>query len=236
MRHPDILEAAVVGIKLPNSTDEAPRAYIVKKLGSNLNESVVRTHMSLYLAKYKTLDGGIVFTGSIPRTPAGKVSRKVLRERAESESKERMVKDLILLALSSMPHFGTAASGTAYDSDRASSVDPNSLATSGYLEADGHSLRATTTRSSVYSDANSDESMEAALKTGDRHSFDIDASRESNDTQPVKKSSSIGGYPGLLADLAKPHTEPVKKLEIAGEELALNAKDMSGFEDLELSE
>lgn len=56
--------------------------------------------MLLYLAKYKALDGGIVFVDSIPRTPAGKVSKKVLRERADKELKETLVKDLILSSLS----------------------------------------------------------------------------------------------------------------------------------------
>lgn len=100
IRHPDILEAAVIGTKLPYSTDEAPRAYIVKKPGSEIDELKVKEHMSLYLAKYKALDGGTVFTDSIPRTPAGKVSKKVLRERTDKDLKEIMVKDLVLSALS----------------------------------------------------------------------------------------------------------------------------------------
>lgn len=99
-RHPGILEAAVIGTNLPNSTNEAPRAYIVKVPGRNIDGIEIKQHMSLYLAKYKALDGGIAFTDSIPRTPAGKVAKKILRERVEKERKEIVVKKLILSALS----------------------------------------------------------------------------------------------------------------------------------------
>lgn len=56
--------------------------------------------MLLYLAKYKALDGRVVFSDSIPRTPAGKVSKRALQERADKEPKEILVKGSILSTLS----------------------------------------------------------------------------------------------------------------------------------------
>ena len=100
--HTEILEAAVIGSVLPNSNAEAPRAYIVKSPESKLSERDVKTHMAEYLAKYKNLDGGIVFTNRIPRTSTGKIDRKKLRERAKREIKDAQAKTLILAVFSSL--------------------------------------------------------------------------------------------------------------------------------------
>lgn len=159
IRHPDILEAAVIGINLPNSTDEAPRAYIVRTPGSRLDETKVKNHMLLYLAKYKALDGGIIFIGSIPRTPTGKVSKRVLRERAEKDSQETLIKDIILSAISISGRSGLPEgpdSANTSESGRASFEQPSPLASSEYIEADDHELKATTTTRSVDDDAEGD--------------------------------------------------------------------------------
>ena len=103
MLHSDVLDCAVVGITVPNTADEAPRAYIVKRPDSQLNAAEINTFMSIHLAKYKILDGGVVFTDSIPRGPTGKVLRKVLKERAEQEVKAEFkaafVKNFVLSAI-----------------------------------------------------------------------------------------------------------------------------------------
>lgn len=84
--HPDIVDAAVIGVTIPISTiGESPRAYITKAPHSHLTETDVRTHMSTYLAAYKQLNGGIVFSDEIPRTSTGKIDRKAIKERARLE-------------------------------------------------------------------------------------------------------------------------------------------------------
>jgi hypothetical protein len=84
--HPDIVDAAVIGVTTPISTiGESPRAYIIKVFDSKLNEMDVRTHMSKYLSAYKQLNGGIVFLDAIPRTSTGKIDRKAIKERAHKE-------------------------------------------------------------------------------------------------------------------------------------------------------
>ena len=100
--HTEVLEAAVIGSVLPNSNAEAPRAYIVRSPESNLNEVEIKTHMAEYLAKYKNLDGGIVFTNKIPRTSTGKIDRKQLRERAKREIKDAQARNLIYAVFSSL--------------------------------------------------------------------------------------------------------------------------------------
>ena len=86
MLHPAIMEAAVIGVLHPKDpTTEAPRAYVVRKPGTEVDLADIKNHMSIYLARYKSLDGGIVFVDSIPKNPAGKILRKVLKERAKAE-------------------------------------------------------------------------------------------------------------------------------------------------------
>ena len=145
MIHTEVLEAAVIGTSNPNANGdtEVPRAYIVKAPESDLSESDVKTHMATYLAKYKKLDGGIVFTDRIPRTSTGKIDRKSLKERAKLESKDAHIKTLVLTAFSSLrrtrrpsyeePRVATASS---YGSD---GVLPDSpiTTTSDYSDPDG---------------------------------------------------------------------------------------------------
>ena len=85
MLHSDVLDCAIVGITVVNTTDEAPRAYIVKRAGSELDATEIKTFMSKNLAKHKTVDMGVVFTDSIPRGSTGKVLRNILKERAQQE-------------------------------------------------------------------------------------------------------------------------------------------------------
>ena len=37
------------------------------------------------LAKYKRLEGGVKFVDAIPKTPSGKILKRVLREQAKKE-------------------------------------------------------------------------------------------------------------------------------------------------------
>lgn len=145
MIHTEILEAAVIGTSNPNvnGDTEVPRAYIVKVPESDLSESDVKTHMAAYLAKYKNLDGGIVFTDRIPRTSTGKIDRKSLRERAKLESKDAHIKTLVLTAFSTLrrirqPSYEEPKTATAssYGSDGVLPVSPITT-TSDYSDPDG---------------------------------------------------------------------------------------------------
>ena len=83
MTHPQIVDAAIIGFKpVPNSDDELPCAYVVHRPGvegAKLSESEVKAYMASRLAKYKRLEGGVVFIASIPKTASGKILKKDLR-------------------------------------------------------------------------------------------------------------------------------------------------------------
>lgn len=52
---------------------------------AKLTEKDVVEYCGERLAKYKRLEGGVVFVDVIPKTASGKILKRVLRERAEKE-------------------------------------------------------------------------------------------------------------------------------------------------------
>jgi acyl-CoA synthetase (AMP-forming)/AMP-acid ligase II len=77
-RHPDIEEAAVIG--LPDERwGEAVTAVIVAKAGSHLTEQDVIDHCRPLMAGFKR-PRRVRFTEALPRNPSGKVLKAQLRE------------------------------------------------------------------------------------------------------------------------------------------------------------
>jgi 4-coumarate--CoA ligase len=80
----------VIGLKArPGSDAERPRVYVVRKPGSDIKEEGVKRLISDNLASYKQLTGGVVFLDEIPKSPSGKILKRVLREWADAEDKEK---------------------------------------------------------------------------------------------------------------------------------------------------
>lgn len=78
----------MIGVPDPANVEgsEAPRAYLVRRQGSDRpNEEEVNRHMKERLAYYKQLIGGILFVDAIPKTPSGKILKRILREQAKKE-------------------------------------------------------------------------------------------------------------------------------------------------------
>jgi len=73
--HPTVVDAAVIGVKYNNS--EAPKAYVVRN-SELLSEEAVKAYIAELLVGYKHLDGGVCFVDSIPKSPSGKILRKLL--------------------------------------------------------------------------------------------------------------------------------------------------------------
>jgi acyl-coenzyme A synthetase/AMP-(fatty) acid ligase len=81
-----IVDCAVIGVRFkPNSDTESPRAYVVRRLGTNITEEEVKKLISDRLSSYKQLTGGVVFLDEIPKSPSGKILKRVLREQAQNE-------------------------------------------------------------------------------------------------------------------------------------------------------
>ena len=77
MTHPDILEAAVIGVP-SEQWGESPMAIVVRQ-DDNLSEADVLNHCIGKLAGFKQPKLA-VFVSEIPRNPSGKILKRVLRE------------------------------------------------------------------------------------------------------------------------------------------------------------
>ncbi|MEQ8816385.1 MAG: long-chain fatty acid--CoA ligase [Thalassobaculum sp.] len=82
--HPDLLEVAVVGVP-DGRWGEVGRAYVVPRAGRRVDEAGLRAWCRERLAGYK-LPKSVAVVDDLPRTPAGKVRKHVLRAEAASET------------------------------------------------------------------------------------------------------------------------------------------------------
>jgi acyl-CoA synthetase (AMP-forming)/AMP-acid ligase II len=93
--HPDklIIDASVAGVSGGRTLDERiPRAWVVlspegHKLGASATMAKLDAWVRESLSKYKWLRGGIEVVDIIPKSPTGKVLRRQLVEKYESEQK-----------------------------------------------------------------------------------------------------------------------------------------------------
>ncbi|CEJ94339.1 Putative Pc22g24780 protein [[Torrubiella] hemipterigena] len=90
LAHPEIVDAAVIGIPVDGADGEQPRAYVVRRPGDK-GQALTETHVKEYcrskLAKYKALTGGVKFVESIPKNASGKILKRILREESINEAK-----------------------------------------------------------------------------------------------------------------------------------------------------
>jgi acyl-CoA synthetase (AMP-forming)/AMP-acid ligase II len=79
MAHPQIREAAVVGVPHPKWS-ERPLACVVLEEGATLTKQDILDYLAPTLAKWQLPDD-IVFIDEVPKTSVGKFSKKTLRDR-----------------------------------------------------------------------------------------------------------------------------------------------------------
>ncbi|KAJ6495728.1 AMP binding protein [Mycena vitilis] len=94
LTHPDISDAAVIGLESIKEATELPRAYIVHahpekiktpKAKLEFANSVVKW-METKVARHKFLRGGVGVLDVVPKSAAGKILRRELRELAKQEA------------------------------------------------------------------------------------------------------------------------------------------------------
>ncbi|KAF2865819.1 4-coumarate-CoA ligase [Massariosphaeria phaeospora] len=86
LEHEHVADAAVCALQLEH--EEHPRAYISLKAESRstATERDIEAWMNKRVAKHKQLSGGVVFIDEVPKSPSGKIQRKILREWAKNDA------------------------------------------------------------------------------------------------------------------------------------------------------
>ncbi|KAF9790975.1 AMP binding protein [Thelephora terrestris] len=91
LQHPKIVDAAVIGVYSEEEATELPRAYVVPKVkpapgaeSATLSKEI-QEWVRERVAKHKFLRGGVVIIDQVPKSAAGKILRRQLRDLAKTE-------------------------------------------------------------------------------------------------------------------------------------------------------
>jgi acyl-coenzyme A synthetase/AMP-(fatty) acid ligase len=87
-----VSDAAVIAVA-DRAAGEVPKAFIVKHpayaiLSDSQLAAELNTYVQQHKAKYKWLVGGIEFVDMIPKSPSGKILRRMLRDRERLRRKQ----------------------------------------------------------------------------------------------------------------------------------------------------
>ncbi|BGP55422.1 hypothetical protein JCM8202_003750 [Rhodotorula sphaerocarpa] len=85
---PYVADCAVIGIWNEDQATEYPRAYVVLTDAGKAERdapAAINKWMEKKVAHYKQLRGGIKLVSSVPKSPSGKLLRRVLRDEAKAE-------------------------------------------------------------------------------------------------------------------------------------------------------
>ncbi|KAF5628932.1 4-coumarate ligase [Fusarium sp. NRRL 52700] len=83
VHHPAVEDVAVCGIWSEEASSDLVRAYVVLKKGVDAGPSVARSiaqFLNGQVSGYKQLRGGVVFMDELPKSPTGKVLKRLLRD------------------------------------------------------------------------------------------------------------------------------------------------------------
>jgi long-chain acyl-CoA synthetase len=84
LEHADVEDCAVIGVPDPDA-GEVPRAYVVPHPGCHLDPEALTAFVKARVASYKTIRQWQIID-KIPRTPSGKVLRRLLKEQVFDQS------------------------------------------------------------------------------------------------------------------------------------------------------
>ncbi|KIX92668.1 uncharacterized protein Z520_11697 [Fonsecaea multimorphosa CBS 102226] len=95
MDHPGINDVAVIGVYDEHQHTEVPRAYVVasdRSKTSDKDADEIVQWLAGKVANHKRLRGGVRFIDEIPKSAAGKILRRLLKDKAKEEDAGTKVK------------------------------------------------------------------------------------------------------------------------------------------------
>ena len=94
LAHPSVADCAVIPIP-DDAAGEVPKAFIVKSssVGLEDNDKLVQRdiikHVEDHKARHKWLKGGVEFIDVIPKSPSGKILRRLLRDKEKEARRQK---------------------------------------------------------------------------------------------------------------------------------------------------
>ncbi|KAK1063397.1 hypothetical protein LTR74_009554 [Friedmanniomyces endolithicus] len=97
LTHPAVNDCVVIGI--PSDREgEVPKAFVVKTPGGSIEESdallkrSIAKHVEMHKSDYKRLRGGVEFIDVVPKSPSGKILRRLMRDRERERGRREGAK------------------------------------------------------------------------------------------------------------------------------------------------
>ena len=95
LAHPSVDDCVVIGI--PSDREgEVPKAFVVKDSSAQgSDEDVIKEicqHVEKHKSNHKWLKGGVEFIDVVPKSPSGKILRRMLRDKEKSKQKKEGAK------------------------------------------------------------------------------------------------------------------------------------------------
>lgn len=91
LEHPMVADCTVIGVP-DEAAGEVPKAFVVKSPSANADDLVtvnaIKKHVEDHKARHKWLKGGVQFIDAVPKSPSGKILRRLLRDQ-EREARKK---------------------------------------------------------------------------------------------------------------------------------------------------
>lgn len=91
LSHPNVTDCAVIQVP-DEAAGELPKAYVVKSASAASDDATtaraIQKHVEDHKARHKWLKGGVEFIDAIPKSPSGKILRRLLRDQDKARRRK----------------------------------------------------------------------------------------------------------------------------------------------------